>query len=104
VTRWIPRRLGRLESIDEGQTRLLATTDEPDWYCRQLLALPAHFRIVEPVELRDAASVMIQTLLHAGGRLPEPTNDSSADLLADPIADLAADRTADTAGGRSGRD
>lgn len=71
VTRWIPRRLGRLEPIDEQHTRLLATTDEPDWYCRQLLALPVHFRIVEPAELRDAASVMIESLLHAGGRLAQ---------------------------------
>lgn len=55
VARWLPRNLGRPEAIDAGHTRLVATTDEPDWYVRQLTAVEAPFRIVRPPELVAAA-------------------------------------------------
>src|SRR3954470_2979218 len=33
---WLPPSFGRLESADETTTRLIATTDEPEWYAAQL--------------------------------------------------------------------
>ncbi|AXE77687.1 transcriptional regulator [Streptomyces atratus] len=66
VAGWTPRNLGRLEAIDADHTRLVATTDEPDWYAEQLTAIKAPFRIVRPRELREAAHVLGQRLLQAG--------------------------------------
>src|SRR5262245_5340077 len=37
---WLPRSFGRLEAIDDRSTRLVATTDEPEWYAAQLGNLP----------------------------------------------------------------
>lgn len=65
VAQWIPRNLGRREAIDANHTRLVATTDEPDWYARQLTAIEAPFRIVKPRELRDAARELGQRLTRA---------------------------------------
>ncbi|MHA5051406.1 helix-turn-helix transcriptional regulator [Streptomyces sp. SD15] len=71
AARWLPRSLGHLEALGPERSRLLATTDEPEWYARQLTALQAPFRIVDPPELREAAHLLGQRLLDA------------ADLLAD---------------------
>ncbi|MFD9326856.1 helix-turn-helix transcriptional regulator [Streptomyces sp. NPDC060065] len=65
VAQWIPRSLGRPEPIDADRTRLLATTDEPDWYADQLTAIKAPFRIVKPRELREAARALGRRLLDA---------------------------------------
>jgi predicted DNA-binding transcriptional regulator YafY len=65
VAQWIPRNLGRLEAIDADHTRLVATTDEPDWYAEQLTAIKAPFRIVGPRELREAVHVLGRRLLEA---------------------------------------
>jgi predicted DNA-binding transcriptional regulator YafY len=65
VAQWIPRNLGRLEAIDADHTRLVATTDEPDWYAEQLTAVKAPFRIVGPRELREAVHVLGRRLLEA---------------------------------------
>ncbi|MFF4017617.1 helix-turn-helix transcriptional regulator [Streptomyces sp. NPDC001843] len=67
VSRWLPRSLGRLEPLDAHTTRLLATTDEPDWYVRQLTALRAPFRVIGSRELREAAREFGQRLLDAAG-------------------------------------
>jgi predicted DNA-binding transcriptional regulator YafY len=68
VARWLPRNLGRREEIDANHTRLVATTDEPDWYARQLTAIEAPFRIIRPKELRDAARNLGQRLTQASGQ------------------------------------
>lgn len=65
VAAWIPRNRGRLEAIDADHTRLLASTDEPSWYCQQLLAVDAPFHIVSPPELRATARTISERLLHA---------------------------------------
>ena len=65
VAEWLPRSLGRPEPIDDRTTRLLATTDEPDWYAEQLTAIRAPFRIVGPRELREAARALGQRLTAA---------------------------------------
>ena len=36
VAGWIRRNLGRLEVIDDDHTRLVGSTDEPDWYAEHL--------------------------------------------------------------------
>jgi predicted DNA-binding transcriptional regulator YafY len=60
--RWVPRSLARLQAEPDGRTRLLATTDEPGWYARQLAAIPAPFRVIGCDELRDAVAALGQRL------------------------------------------
>jgi predicted DNA-binding transcriptional regulator YafY len=67
TTRWVPRSLGRLEPDGEGRTRIRATTDEPDWYARQLAAIPAPFRVFGSAELQSAVAALGQRLLRASG-------------------------------------
>jgi predicted DNA-binding transcriptional regulator YafY len=62
---WIPRSMGRLEEIDAEHTRLLASTDEPDWYAAQLTAVKAPYRIIGAPELREAARALGRRLLEA---------------------------------------
>jgi hypothetical protein len=64
---WLPRSFGRLEEADDGATRLVATTDEPDWYAAQLANLPYAFRLVGSPEVRDAMRVLGRRLLDAVG-------------------------------------
>ena len=65
VAQCIPRRLARLERIDAVRTRLLASTDEPDWYAEQLATIRWPFTIVRSPEIREAAEVLAQRLLRA---------------------------------------
>jgi predicted DNA-binding transcriptional regulator YafY len=67
TARWLPRSLGRLEHDEGGRTRLLATTDEPDWYARQLAAIPAPFRVLGSPPLQRATVALGQRLMEAGG-------------------------------------
>jgi predicted DNA-binding transcriptional regulator YafY len=55
VARWLPRNLGRLEATDDGGTRLVGSTGEPEWFVRHLPAIEAPYRIVSPPGLREAA-------------------------------------------------
>jgi predicted DNA-binding transcriptional regulator YafY len=78
---WIPRSLGRLEASGEtGSSRLVATTDNPDWYARQLAAIPAPFRVVASGELRRAVAALGARLVQAGsgGPAAEPGTASPA--------------------------
>jgi len=59
---WIRRSMGRLEAIDENRTRLLASTDEPDWYAAQLSAIHAPFRIIGGPELQAACRALADRL------------------------------------------
>jgi predicted DNA-binding transcriptional regulator YafY len=68
--RWIPRSLGRLEPDDEGRTRLRATTSEPDWYARQLAAIPAPFRVIASPEIQRAVAALGERLMQASGAAP----------------------------------
>jgi predicted DNA-binding transcriptional regulator YafY len=65
VARWLPRSLGHLEVLGSGRSRLVATTDEPDWYARQLTSIAAPFRVIKPPELREAAAVLGRRLVRA---------------------------------------
>lgn len=62
---WLPRSLGRLEAVDAATTRLVATTDEPDWYAVELGNLPVPFRLVGSQEVRAAMQVLGKRLLAA---------------------------------------
>ena len=65
TARWLPRSLGLLEA-EEGRTRLRASTDEPDWYARQLAALPVPFHVISSVELQRAVVGLGRHLVQAG--------------------------------------
>ena len=67
TSRWVPRSLGRLEPAEGNRTRLLATTDEPGWYARQLAAIPATFRVIGSPEIQRAMADLGQRLVHASG-------------------------------------
>jgi predicted DNA-binding transcriptional regulator YafY len=71
VARCLPRAIGRLEPLDGETSRLVASTSNPVWYAEQLAAIPASYRIVRCRELQEAASVLGQRLLAAGGT-PRP--------------------------------
>jgi len=62
---WLPRSLGRLEEVDGSTTRLVATTDEPEWYAAQLANLPMVFRLVGSPEVRVAMVDLGRRLLTA---------------------------------------
>ena len=66
ISRWLPASLGRLEPAGDGRARLLATTDAPDWYARQLAAIPAPFRVLGSAELSRAMTELGQRLARAG--------------------------------------
>jgi predicted DNA-binding transcriptional regulator YafY len=67
TSRWVPRNLGRLEPAGHSGTRLQATTDEPDWYARQLAAIPASFHVLGSPELQRAAAALGSRLVQAAG-------------------------------------
>jgi hypothetical protein len=62
---WLPRSFGRLDEVDDHTARLVATTDEPDWYAAQLANLPMPFRLVGSPEVRTAMARLGQRLLAA---------------------------------------
>ncbi len=64
VRRWVPRSLARLEEADGDRTRMVATTEDPAWYARQLAALPVDFRVVGSAELA-AALADLGSRMHA---------------------------------------
>jgi predicted DNA-binding transcriptional regulator YafY len=66
TARWLPRSLARLEP-DDDRTRLRASTDDPDWYARQLAALPAPFLVLGSAELRRAVADLGRRLSDAAG-------------------------------------
>jgi predicted DNA-binding transcriptional regulator YafY len=67
VERWVARNLGRLEEVDATHTRLLGSTDEPEWYAYRIAGIPAPFQVINPPELRDAVHTLAQNLLRAAG-------------------------------------
>jgi predicted DNA-binding transcriptional regulator YafY len=69
VAGWLPRSLGTLSACGDGQTRLLASTDEPQWYAGRLAALPFGFRVEGSAELRDAVAELGRRLLAASAEI-----------------------------------
>ncbi|TDO50878.1 putative DNA-binding transcriptional regulator YafY [Kribbella sp. VKM Ac-2527] len=71
VAQWVPRNLGRLEEIDDEHTRLIGSTDEPDWYAQRLTLIEAPFHILSPTELCEAAQALGDRLVRASAN-PRP--------------------------------
>jgi predicted DNA-binding transcriptional regulator YafY len=68
VASWLPRSLGTLTPYGDGsQTRLVASTDDPEWYAGRLAVLPFQFGVTESAPLRRALTELGQRLLAAGG-------------------------------------
>lgn len=67
TARWLPRSMARLEPADDGGTRLLGTTSEPDWYAGKLAAIPVPFRVLGSAELRRAVADLGRRLLTSAG-------------------------------------
>ncbi|MGH3727185.1 MAG: helix-turn-helix transcriptional regulator [Micromonosporaceae bacterium] len=67
VARCVSRSIGRLERLDAETSLLVGSTSNPVWYAEQLAMIPAPYRIVKCPELRQAARVLGQRLLAAGG-------------------------------------
>ncbi|MFC6343498.1 transcriptional regulator, partial [Nocardioides hankookensis] len=44
--RWVPRSLALLEELPGHRTRMVASTEDPDWYARQLAQIPVDFTVV----------------------------------------------------------
>ena len=78
VAACLSRALGRLESLDAGTTRLVATTGNPWWYAEQLAVLPAPFRVVGGPELRATTRAIGQRMLAAGGSGAEVSSRNPA--------------------------
>lgn len=58
VRRWVAPSLARLEELPGDRTRMVASTEDPDWYARQLAAIPVTFRVVDSPELLDAVRAL----------------------------------------------
>ncbi|GAA2477533.1 YafY family protein [Terrabacter carboxydivorans] len=67
ASRWLPRSLGRLEEV-EGGIRLRATTDDPDWYARQLAVTPLTYEVIGSPALVQATEDLAARLVKAAGR------------------------------------
>jgi predicted DNA-binding transcriptional regulator YafY len=65
VRRWVPRSLALLEPDGQGRTRLCATTDNLDWYARNLATIPAPFRVLGSPELQRAVAALSRRLAEA---------------------------------------
>jgi predicted DNA-binding transcriptional regulator YafY len=66
VASWLPRSLGTLTPCEGGtKTRLIASTDDPEWYAGRLAALPFAFRVTESPPLRKAVAELGRRLLAA---------------------------------------
>lgn len=63
VRRWVSPSLARLEPADGDRTRMVASTEDPDWYARQLAAIPVTFRVVDSAELAAAVAELGRRLL-----------------------------------------
>jgi hypothetical protein len=67
VAWWLPRSLGVLSPVADGaQTRLLASTEDPEWYAGRLAVLPYALQVTESAPLRDALAELGRRLLAAG--------------------------------------
>lgn len=65
LRRCVPRVLGRLEEVDAATTRLVGSTDNPQWYAEELARLGAPMTIVAGPELRSTVAELGRRLLSA---------------------------------------
>lgn len=72
TARWLPRSLAHLEPDGEGRTRLRASTNNPDWYARELAAIPVPFHVLGSPELQRATAALAGQLLRASRSVTAP--------------------------------
>jgi predicted DNA-binding transcriptional regulator YafY len=66
VAWWLPRSLGSLSPVGDGtRTRLLASTEDPEWYAGRLAVLPYALQVRDSPPLRDALAELGRRLLAA---------------------------------------
>jgi predicted DNA-binding transcriptional regulator YafY len=65
VTGWLPRSLGTLTPTDDGRTRLIGSTADPDWYAGRLAILPFGFHVDGSAELQRATADLGRRLIAA---------------------------------------
>jgi predicted DNA-binding transcriptional regulator YafY len=65
VGRWVPRSFALLEELPGDRTRMVATTDDPDWYARHLALIPVGFTVVGD-EVRAALAALGRRLVASG--------------------------------------
>jgi predicted DNA-binding transcriptional regulator YafY len=69
VAWWLPRSLGSLSPAGNGrQTRLVGSTEDPEWYAGRLAVLPFAFWVTDSAPLRDALAELGRRLIAAGGQ------------------------------------
>lgn len=61
----IPRQFAVLEAMDDGRTRLTASTSNVDWFASRLAFIESEFTVVHPPELRDALRRLADRLARA---------------------------------------
>lgn len=66
VRRWVSPSLARLEEADGDRTRMVASTEDPDWFARQLAAIPVTFTIADSPELLAAVRALGRRLAASG--------------------------------------
>jgi predicted DNA-binding transcriptional regulator YafY len=72
VGRWVPRSLARLEELPGHRTRMVATTEDPDWYARRLARIPVGFTVVVGDEVRAALGELGRRLIASAGSSASP--------------------------------
>lgn len=65
IARCTPGSLGRLEDLGPDRSRLVGSTDDPEWYAERLAFVRVPFQVVEPPELRDALQDLAARLIAA---------------------------------------
>jgi predicted DNA-binding transcriptional regulator YafY len=71
VARCVARSVGRLEAAGPGMSRLTGSTSNPEWYARQLVGIPAPFRVVGGPEIQAAVRALGQRLTAAAAELAD---------------------------------
>jgi predicted DNA-binding transcriptional regulator YafY len=79
VAGWLPRSLGALSPAGDGQTRLLASTENLGWYAGRLAVLPYRFWVTESAPLRDALAELGRRLIAAGADHAGADQDGAAE-------------------------
>jgi predicted DNA-binding transcriptional regulator YafY len=67
VARWVPRSLALLEELPGHRTRMVASTEDPDWYARQLARIPVVFTVEVGDEVRQAVAELGRRLIASAG-------------------------------------
>jgi predicted DNA-binding transcriptional regulator YafY len=67
VRRWVPRSLALLEELPGHRTRMVASTEDPDWYARQLARIPVVFTVEVGDEVRQAVADLGRRLIASAG-------------------------------------